>query len=56
MSLIGRGRTVSILKTHDRLKRLVEAGYVTDQAASLDLVRHYRITKRGEDALSEATN
>jgi hypothetical protein len=50
----GRGRTVSTLKTHDRLKRLVDAGYVTDQAASLDLVRHYRITKRGENALSEA--
>jgi hypothetical protein len=35
------------------LRRLVKAGYVSDHEADLDLVR-YRITKRGEYALSDA--
>ena len=49
----GTGRTVSALNAHDGLKRLIRVGYVEDHGTSFDLVS-YRITKRGEDALSEA--
>jgi hypothetical protein len=48
-----RGRTISALNTPSVLRRLVKAGYVSDHEADLDLVR-YRITKRGEYALSDA--
>ena len=47
-----RGRTIRAFDTRIRLDRLVRAGYVADQPTGLDLV-HYRITKRGEDALSD---
>jgi hypothetical protein len=50
----GRGRAIRAFDTRVRLKRLVRVGYVTDQPTGLDLV-HYRITKRGEDALSDAS-
>ena len=46
------GRTIRAFDTRVRLERLVRAGYVADQSTGLDLV-HYRITKRGEDALSD---
>ena len=49
----GAGRTVSALNAHDGLKRLKKVGYVEDHGTSFDLVS-YRITERGEDALSEA--
>ena len=47
------GRMVSTLNTPRALKRLVQAGYVADADVSLDVVR-FRITKRGEYALSDA--
>ena len=50
--LKGAGRTIRAFDTRVRLERLVRAGYVADQSTGLDLV-HYRITKRGEDALSD---
>ena len=49
-----RGRTIRAFDTRVRLERLVRAGYVADQSTGLDLV-HYRITKRGEAALSDAS-
>ena len=49
-----RGRTIRAFETRVRLERLVRAGYVADQPTGLDLV-HYRITKRGEAALSGAS-
>jgi predicted transcriptional regulator len=49
----GTGRSVGALNAHDGLKRLIKVGYVEDYGTSFDLVS-YRITKRGEDALSEA--
>ena len=49
-----RGRTIRTFDTRIRLDRLVKAGYVASQATGLDLV-HYRITKHGESALSDAS-
>jgi hypothetical protein len=49
-----RGRTIRAFETRVRLERLVRAGYVADQPTGPDLV-HYRITKRGEAALSGAS-
>jgi hypothetical protein len=48
----GRGRTIRAFDTRIRLDRLVRAGYVADQPTGFDSV-HYRITKRGKDALSD---
>jgi hypothetical protein len=49
-----RGRTIRTFDTRLRLDRLVKAGYVASQATGLELV-HYRITKHGESALSDAS-
>jgi hypothetical protein len=49
-----RGRTIRTFDTRLRLERLVKVGYVASQATGLELV-HYRITKRGEDALRSAS-
>jgi hypothetical protein len=49
-----RGRAIRAFETRVRLERLVRAGYVADQPTGLDLV-HYRITKRGEGALSDVS-
>jgi hypothetical protein len=49
-----RGRTIREFDTRNRLERLVRARYVADQSTGLDLV-HYRITKLGEDALSDVS-
>jgi hypothetical protein len=49
-----RGRTIRAFHTRVRLDRLVGAGYVADQPTGFDLV-HYRITKRGEDALIDVS-
>jgi len=49
-----RGRTIRTFDTRVRLERVVKAGYVASQATGLDLV-HYRITKRGEGALRDAS-
>ena len=49
-----RGRTIRTFDTRIRLDRLLKAGYVAGQATGLDLV-HYRITKHGENALSDAS-
>ena len=47
-----RGRTIRAFDPRIKLDRLVRAGYVADQPTGRDLV-DYRITKRGEDALSD---
>jgi hypothetical protein len=47
-----RGRTIRALDTRAALDRLVKGGYVIGREIGIDLV-HYRITKRGEDALAE---
>ena len=49
-----RGRTIRTFDTRLRLERLVKAGYVASQATGLDVV-HYRMTKHGESALSDAS-
>ena len=49
-----RGRTIRTFDTRLRLERLVKAGYVASRSTGLDLV-HYRITKHGENALSDAS-
>jgi hypothetical protein len=48
-----RGRTRAF-DIRIRLDRLARAGYVVDQPTGFDLV-HYRITKRGEDALVDVS-
>jgi DNA-binding PadR family transcriptional regulator len=48
-----RGRTISAPTLRGGLKRLVDAGYVVDEAVSSDAVL-YRITKLGPKALADA--
>ena len=47
------GPTISGARRRDGLARLVEVGFVTDQAASMDSVL-YLITDRGREALNHA--
>jgi len=49
-----RGRNIRTFDTRLRLERLVKAGYIASRPTGLDLV-HYRITKHGENALSDAS-
>ena len=49
-----RGRTIRAFDIRIRLDRLARAGYVVDQPTGFDFV-HYRITKRGEDALVDVS-
>jgi hypothetical protein len=48
-----RGRTISAPTPRAGLGRLVDAGYVTDRAVSMDVVL-YTITDRGRAALAAA--
>ena len=47
-----RGKTISALNTRATWLRLMKGGYVVHRATELDLV-HYRIARRGEDAIAE---
>ena len=51
-----RGRTRRTLNSDAALARLFKEGYVTAQKANLDLIRFYRITRSGEEALTRATD
>ena len=51
-----RGHTVRALNSDAALARLFKEGYVTAQTANLDLIRFYRITRSGEEALTRATD
>jgi hypothetical protein len=48
-----RGRTMSGPTPRSGLRRLIDAGYVTDRAVSIDVV-FYKITNLGREALVAA--
>jgi hypothetical protein len=48
-----RGCTIRAFDIRARVARLVRGGYVLDRATGL--LGHYRITRRGDDALVEHT-